>query len=58
MLDDGGEGQGGEALVSVVLGPAVRGEGWSSSSHLVDSFRPGHDQAGGPVGLGIFKILE
>ena len=55
VLGDGGEGDGGEALVSVVLRTAVRGEGRGPASHLVNGFGPRHDEAGGPVGLQIVQ---
>ena len=55
VLGDGGQGQGSEALVSVVLGPAVRTEAGAAPSHLVDRPGAGHHQAGGPVGRALLE---
>ena len=51
VLGDGGQGEGGEALVSVVLGAAVRLEAGSARLDLVDGPGAWHDEAGGPVRL-------
>jgi len=50
VLGDGGEGEAGEGLVSVVLRSPVRFEGGAASLDLVDGPRAWHDEAGGPVG--------
>ena len=51
VLGDGGEGEAGEGLVSVVLRSPVRFEGGAARLDLVDGPRAWHDEAGGPVGL-------
>ena len=51
VLGDGGEGEGGEALVSVVLRSSVRLEARPPGFDLVYCPRAWHDEAGGPVRL-------
>ena len=51
VLGDGGEGEGGKALVSVVLRPSVRLEARPPGLDLVYRPRAWHDEAGGPVRL-------